>query len=69
MMLKTLHEEFFKELKPIYSVQEIRSLFFIVCENVLKYQKTKYYPSSLTLHMYMLFASHVGIGTKEIYDF
>lgn len=40
-MLKTLHEEFFKELKPIYSVQEIRSLFFIVCENVLKYQKTK----------------------------
>ena len=35
----------------------------------LKYQKTNYYPSSLTLHMYMLFASHVGIGTEEIYDF
>lgn len=35
----------------------------------LKYQKTKYYPSSLTLHMFMLFASHVGIGTQEILDF
>lgn len=34
-----------------------------------KMQSTKYYPSSLTLHMYMLFASHVGIGTEEILDF
>ena len=35
----------------------------------LKYQRNKYYPSSLTLHMYMLFASHEGIGTEEKYDF
>ncbi|MDD6795822.1 MAG: 2-hydroxyacyl-CoA dehydratase family protein [Clostridiaceae bacterium] len=35
----------------------------------VKNSRDKYYPSSLTLHMYMLFASHVGIGTKEIYDF
>ncbi len=35
----------------------------------IKYAKTKYYPSSLTLHMYMLFASHVAIGSEEIYEF
>lgn len=35
----------------------------------IKSQRNKYYPSSLTLHMYMLFASHIGIGTEEIRDF
>lgn len=30
---------------------------------------TKYYPNTLTLEMYRLFASHLGIGKKEILNF
>ena len=55
-----------EKLKIILKRENESKKFF---KEYLKYQKTKYYPSSLTLHMYMLFASHVGIGTKEIYDF
>ena len=38
-------------------------------ENFLKYIRTKAYPSTLTLQMYMLFATHVNIGTPEILTF
>ena len=55
-----------EKLKIILKRENESKRFF---EEYLKFQRTKYYPSSLTLHMYMLFASHVGIGTKEIYDF
>lgn len=55
-----------KDLKEILKRENESKNFF---KEYLKYQRTKYYPSSLTLHMYMLFASHVGIGTKEIYNF
>lgn len=54
------------KLKEILKTENESKKFF---KEYLKYQRTKYYPSSLTLHMYMLFAAHVGIGTKEIYDF
>ncbi|AWI06004.1 2-hydroxyacyl-CoA dehydratase subunit D [Clostridium drakei] len=54
------------KLKEILKRENESKKFF---KEYLKYQRTKYYPSSLTLHMYMLFAAHVGIGTKEIYDF
>ncbi|WPC43764.1 2-hydroxyacyl-CoA dehydratase family protein [Clostridium sp. JS66] len=54
------------KLKEILKRENESKKFF---KKYLKYQRTKYYPSSLTLHMYMLFAAHVGIGTKEIYDF
>lgn len=35
----------------------------------LEYQKTKFYPNSLTMNLYMLYATHLGIGSKKIYDF
>ncbi len=35
----------------------------------LKLMQTKAYPSTLTLQMYMLFASHMNIGTPEILHF
>lgn len=38
-------------------------------EQFLKQMRTKAYPSTLTLQMYMLFASHMNIGTPEILDF
>ncbi len=36
---------------------------------ILKHMKTKAYPSTLTLQMYLLFASHLSIGTPEILSF
>lgn len=53
-------------LKDIIKTENESKRYF---KEYLKEQRTKYYPSSLTLHMYMLFASHVGIGTKEILEF
>ena len=38
-------------------------------ERTLRLMKHKAYPSTLTLQMYMLFASHLYIGTKEILRF
>lgn len=38
-------------------------------KNYLKYQSHKYYPNTLTLQMYMLFTSHISIGTAETLDF
>lgn len=35
----------------------------------LKAQVGKYYPSSMALQLFMLFASHVSIGTQEALDF
>ena len=35
----------------------------------LNQQKTKYYPTTLTLQLYMLFATHLNIGSKEAHDF
>lgn len=55
-----------KKLKEILKRENESKKYF---KEYLKEQSSKYYPSSLVLHMYMLFASHVGIGTKEIYDF
>lgn len=34
----------------------------------LKLQRDRYYPSTLTLQMYMLFATHLNIGTPETLD-
>lgn len=38
-------------------------------ERFIKQMRTKAYPSTLTLQMYMLFASHMNIGTPEILRF
>lgn len=38
-------------------------------ERTLKMMRTKSYPSTLTLQMYMLFANHLNIGTPEILNF
>ena len=38
-------------------------------ERFLQKIRTKYYPSTLTLQMYMLFATHLNIGTPEILHF
>lgn len=38
-------------------------------ERFLKHMQTHHYPSTLTLQMYMLFASHMNIGTPEILHF
>ena len=38
-------------------------------ERFLKHMQTHHYPSKLTLQMYMLFASHMNIGTPEILHF
>lgn len=38
-------------------------------EQFLKEMRTKAYPSTLTLQMFMLFASHMNIGTPEILEF
>ena len=35
----------------------------------LKELQTRYYPSTLTLQMYMIFASHLAIGTPEVLNF
>ena len=35
----------------------------------LKEQKHRYYPNTMTLDLYMLFASHLNIGTQETLDF
>ncbi|MCD8324962.1 MAG: 2-hydroxyacyl-CoA dehydratase family protein [Clostridiales bacterium] len=35
----------------------------------LSMMRTKEYPSTLTMQMFMLFANHLNIGTPEIYDF
>lgn len=40
------------------------------CYNrTLKMMRTKAYPSTLTLQMYLLFANHLSIGTPQILDF
>ncbi|MCD7982128.1 MAG: 2-hydroxyacyl-CoA dehydratase family protein [Clostridiales bacterium] len=40
------------------------------CYNrTLKMMRTKAYPSTLTLQMYLLFANHLNIGTPQILDF
>jgi benzoyl-CoA reductase/2-hydroxyglutaryl-CoA dehydratase subunit BcrC/BadD/HgdB len=38
-------------------------------ERFLKQMRTKAYPSTLTLQMYMLFATHLNIGTPQILHF
>lgn len=38
-------------------------------EEFLHHMKTKAYPSTLTLQMFMLFATHLNIGTPEILSF
>lgn len=38
-------------------------------ERFLRQLRTKFYPSTLTLQMYMLFATHLNIGTPEILHF
>ncbi len=55
-----------EKLKEILKRENESKRYF---KEYLKYQRNKYYPSSLTLHMYMLFASHVGIGSDEILEF
>lgn len=55
-----------EKLKEILRKENESKRYF---KEYLKYQRNKYYPSSLTLHMYMLFASHVGIGSDEILEF
>lgn len=37
-------------------------------QEFLELQKTRYYPSTLTLQMYMLFATHLNIGSEETLD-
>ena len=38
-------------------------------ERVLKHMRTHHYPSTLTMQMFMLFATHINIGTPEILHF
>lgn len=38
-------------------------------ERILKQMRTHHYPSTLTLQMFMLFATHINIGTPEILHF
>lgn len=38
-------------------------------QTFLKAQVGKYYPSSMALQLFMLFASHISIGTQEALDF
>ena len=35
----------------------------------LKKQSRKYYPNTMTLHLYMLFATHLNIGSEECLEF
>jgi benzoyl-CoA reductase/2-hydroxyglutaryl-CoA dehydratase subunit BcrC/BadD/HgdB len=42
---------------------------FALYREFLTLQKTKNYPTTMTLSMFMLLATHLCIGTPEIYDF
>lgn len=54
------------KLKEIIKRENASKKYFM---EYAKELATKYYPSSLTLQMYMLFASHLSIGSEETYRF
>lgn len=56
----------YSRLKEILKRENESKKYFL---EYARMQRDRYYPSTLTLHMYMLFASHLSIGTKETYNF
>lgn len=59
----SLNEEKLKE------VLRIENASLIYRKDFYSSLKTKYFPNSLTLEMYKLFTSHVGMGREETYNF
>lgn len=70
-LIRELEERFHKSFDPkqlaevIRRENESKELY----ENSLQLLRTKAYPSTLTLQMYMLFATHLNIGEPEILTF
>lgn len=63
----TFHRKFEQEklVEVIRRENESKACY----ERVLKYIRTHHYPSTLTMQMFMLFATHINIGTPEILHF
>lgn len=67
MLEDTFHQKFQEEeLVPILQRENASKACY---ERCLKNLRTHHYPSTLTMQMYMLFASHMNIGTPEILHF
>ncbi len=70
-LIGELEERFGKKLDPdrlsqtLIRENESKAIY----ERTLKMMRTKAYPSTMTLQMFMLFANHVDIGTPEILEF
>lgn len=63
----TFHRKFEQEklVEVIRRENESKACY----ERVLKHMRTHHYPSTLTMQMFMLFATHINIGTPEILHF
>lgn len=67
MLEDTFHKKFREEeLVPVLQRENKSKACY---ERCLKNLQTHHYPSTLTMQMYMLFASHINIGTPEILHF
>lgn len=67
LLEKSTHKKLdLDKLKEIIKTENETKHYIKKYINSLKY---KYYPSTLTLQMYMLFPSHISIGTKDTYKF
>ena len=66
-----LEDTFHKKFQPeeLTAVLQRENESKACYERFLKHMQTHHYPSTLTLQMYMLFASHMNIGTPEILHF
>ena len=56
----------FEELSEVLARENKSRAYY---KEYFQYKKTKYYPTTLTLQMYELFATHLSIGTPEALHF
>ena len=70
-LVSMLEDTFHKKFQPeeLTAVLQRENESKACYERFLKHMQTHHYPSTLTLQMYMLFASHMNIGTPEILHF
>ncbi len=70
-LIAALEDTFHKKMDParLSEAMERENESKACYTRTLKMMRTKAYPSTLTLQMYMLFANHVDIGSPEILKF
>lgn len=70
-MIGLLEEKFhtkldMKKLKEVIERENQSKQYYI---EFIREQKDRYYPNTLTMNLFMLFATHLNIGTKESLEF